>query len=174
MVNYSKAKIYKIVDNTNGNIYIGSTCKTLTQRLSQHKYDYKMFDQYKKYTRAFKILENGDFDIILLEEFKTCENKEQLHARERFYIDSLVCVNKNIPSRTKKEYTDSNKDKNILRAKTYYENNKEIIKTTKNSTIFCGCCNCFYTHSNRARHFKSQKHIENSKQPINGENNNKK
>ena len=38
MVNYQLGKIYKLVDNTNGNIYIGSTCKPyLSSRLVQHK-----------------------------------------------------------------------------------------------------------------------------------------
>lgn len=35
MVNYSFAKVYKIVDNTNGNIYVGSTCEpTLARKLA--------------------------------------------------------------------------------------------------------------------------------------------
>ena len=33
---YSKAKVYKIVDNTNGNIYIGSTLKPLSRWLVFH------------------------------------------------------------------------------------------------------------------------------------------
>ena len=37
MVNYSLGKIYKIADNTNGDIYIGSTCEpTLAKRLYGH------------------------------------------------------------------------------------------------------------------------------------------
>ena len=38
MVNYQLGKIYKIVDNTNGNIYIGSTCEpTLARRLAKQR-----------------------------------------------------------------------------------------------------------------------------------------
>ena len=37
MVNYQLGKIYKLVDNTNGNIYIGSTCLPyLSSRLAGH------------------------------------------------------------------------------------------------------------------------------------------
>ena len=44
MVNYQLGKIYKIVDNTNGNIYIGSTCeKYLSNRLSGHQSKYKLY-----------------------------------------------------------------------------------------------------------------------------------
>ena len=39
----NKAKIYKIIDNTNQNVYIGSTCKTLKERLTKHKNNYKLF-----------------------------------------------------------------------------------------------------------------------------------
>ena len=40
-------KIYKIIDNTNGNIYIGKTeQKYLCERLSSHKYDYKKVNSF--------------------------------------------------------------------------------------------------------------------------------
>ena len=41
MTDYSKGKIYKIIDNTNGKIYIGSTVQTLQGRLLGHKTEYK-------------------------------------------------------------------------------------------------------------------------------------
>jgi hypothetical protein len=46
-----------------------------------------------------------------------------LHARERYYIElnKDICVNKNIPTRTKKEYDEDNKEK----IKEYYQQNKE-------------------------------------------------
>ena len=68
---------------------------------------------------------NGDYDIILLEECQNITNKDQLHARERFYIDSLECVNKYRPGVYKelgqKEYM---KQQN----KQYYETNKEELQ----------------------------------------------
>ena len=91
MVNYQLGKIYKIVDNTNGNIYIGSTCKPyLSRRLAGHRADYQ---RYLKGIHIFKntsfeILKNEDYDIILLECFP-CDNKMQLHARERHYIENI-------------------------------------------------------------------------------------
>ena len=42
MVNYQLSKIYKIVCNITGKIYIGSTTKKyLAERLAQHVYDHK-------------------------------------------------------------------------------------------------------------------------------------
>jgi Uri superfamily endonuclease len=36
MNKYNNGKIYKIIDNTNGNVYYGSTVQTLGERLSRH------------------------------------------------------------------------------------------------------------------------------------------
>ena len=48
---------------------------------------------------SFKILENNDYNIILLETVK-CNSKDELLQRERYWIESTTCVNKYIPSRT--------------------------------------------------------------------------
>jgi hypothetical protein len=39
-INYQLGKVYKIVDNTNGQCYVGSTCEPiLARRLASHDYD---------------------------------------------------------------------------------------------------------------------------------------
>ena len=65
--NYSRGKIYKIVDNTNGNIYIGSTSQpTLAHRLSKHVSCYKLYlEQKKTYTTSYQILANNDYNIVI-------------------------------------------------------------------------------------------------------------
>ena len=51
MVNYQLGKIYKIVCNKTGLIYVGSTCEpTLARRLVKHKADY---NQYLKENRNY-------------------------------------------------------------------------------------------------------------------------
>jgi hypothetical protein len=105
MVNYSNGKIYKIIDNTNNKIYIGSTVQSLATRISQHRYDYQAYlKSGERMMTSFQILENGNYDIVLLEKF-SCESKEELHARERHHIEKNNCVNKFIPTRTKREYS---------------------------------------------------------------------
>jgi len=95
---YSRGKIYKLIDNTNGNIYIGSTCeKLLCRRLQKHKASYKCWlnpNIKQGYMRSFDILKNEDYKIVLIEEYP-CGTKEQLFAREQYYIDNTICVNKN-------------------------------------------------------------------------------
>ena len=111
MVNYENGKIYKLVCNETGLIYIGSTAqKYLSIRLSGHKWDYKNYLKGKtNYITSFKVLENGNYDIILLENY-SCNDKYELKARERLYIETNECVNKCIPNRTQIEYVESNKD----------------------------------------------------------------
>lgn len=129
MVNYQLGKIYKIVCNTTGLVYIGSTCEpTLARRLAGHVLSYKRFlnDKYD-FTTSFKILENSNYEIILLENFP-CESKDELRARERWYIENTECVNRNIPNRNAKEYRDENKEKIHMVNKAYYEANNSKLK----------------------------------------------
>ncbi len=179
---YKNANIYKIVDNTNGNIYVGSTCKKLCQRLAQHRRDYKLYNNgdKKRYVTSSKILENNDFSIILIENVENCENIEQLRARERYYIESLKCVNKNIPN---KFNIDANSKYNKEYQKLYYQELKQEINEKHNKYYLsnidklrekhrkynsynrnklrekfdCPCGGC-YCHSDKAKHFKTNKH----------------
>ena len=157
---YKNAKIYKIVDNTNGNIYIGSTCKKLCQRIAQHRANYKQYLNGKfSYITSFKILENGDYDIILIEEVKDCENKEQLRARERYYIENLECVNKRIEGRTRKEYYEANKDQFHEKQKEYRTENRDKINESKKIKYNC-VCGSAVCKTNKSEHEKSVKHIQ--------------
>ena len=185
---YENAKIYKIVDNTNDNIYIGSTCKLLCQRLAQHRASYKRYLKGEfHFITSFTILENNDYQIILLENIFNCSNIEQLRSRERYYIDSMVCVNKVVPGRTVNEYYETNKKKLIKNtkeyqkankekiiedkkkyyminkeklneyAKEYLKSNKEIINEWRKTKVICKCGHC-YTNPNKSRHLTSVKH----------------
>jgi hypothetical protein len=128
MPDYSKSKIYKIICNITGLVYIGSTCQTLSQRLQDHKSDYKKYLNKKiDYISSFKILENDNYNIILVEDF-CCERRDQLHAKERYWIETTDCVNINIPTRTKKEHYQDNKETYKEITKKYRENNILQIK----------------------------------------------
>ena len=173
---YKNAKIYKIVDNTNGNIYIGSTCKLLCQRLSQHRSDYKGFlnGSSKKFMSSFYILHNEDYNIILLENVEDCKTIEHLRARERLYIENNTCVNRVIPTRTKKQWEDDNKEyrkeykyqyqidnkEHIKEYKHQYRiDNKEQLKARKSEKISCIHCGICYTRHHKARHERTKTHL---------------
>ncbi len=170
MVNYQNGKIYKLVSFQTDKIYIGSTCEKLTVRKAKHKANYKLFlNEKQKYITSFEIVKYNDVDIILLEEFP-CENKEQLHKRERYYIESVNnCVNKNIPTRTREERTEVNKDKRKEYMKEYRQENKD--KNTeyvreyrkRNLKYFTCVCGSQLRLFDKARHLKTNKHIEATK-----------
>ena len=188
MFNYQNSKIYRIVDNTNGNVYYGSTCeRTLAQRLSKHKSQYNRYlNGNSHFTSSFDILKNENYEIILVENYP-CNSKDELHSRERFYIENNECVNKYIPNRTKKEWCEQNKEmiqeynkeykeqnKELIQEyfKEYREQNKEVIaernkqyRKQNRQTILekakqpytCACGSVFRI-GNKATHFKTEKH----------------
>tara|TARA_R110001592_G_C12813657_1_gene718288 strand:+ start:81 stop:536 length:456 start_codon:yes stop_codon:yes gene_type:complete len=93
MPDYSKSSVYKIIDNTNGKIYIGSTTQTLSRRLDGHRGHYKHYLKGTgRYCKSFSILINNDYKIILLEKCN-CENIDELHMIEQKYIDETDCIN---------------------------------------------------------------------------------
>ena len=98
MVNYQDGRIYRIICNITGKQYIGSTTTSLSQRLAKHRHSYAFWkrgegQESRHFTSSYEILENGDFDIILIEDYP-CDNKEQLCYRERYWIEQMDCVNR--------------------------------------------------------------------------------
>jgi hypothetical protein len=128
MERYKNAKIFKIVDNTNDDIFIGSTCiPMLSKRLARYRECYKRYlNGNYKYNTPFKIFKNNDYDIVLIEEYP-CKTKDQLTARLRHHVEMTDCINKYIPGRTDKEYNEDNKEKRREYGKQYRETNKEKI-----------------------------------------------
>jgi hypothetical protein len=99
MERYSRGKIYKIVCNTTGKQFIGSTCEsTLSRRLARHIKDYKRFNDEESNSRfvlPFLIFNENNYHIELIELF-SCSSKDELLARERFHIQNNECINKYI------------------------------------------------------------------------------
>jgi len=101
MPDYKNSKIYRIVCNETGEQYIGSTTQSLSVRLAKHVWSSK--NEPEKGCKSFPIIDRGDYSIVLIENCP-CESKEQLLRRERHFIETMDCVNRNIPGRTKLEH----------------------------------------------------------------------
>ena len=95
-IRYDNGKIYRITNNIDNMIYIGSTCLPLRKRLYSHKKEQhsgkgqnrRLFLHAKKY--GWK-----EFDIYLLENFP-CDMKEELKQREEFHRKQVpidICLN---------------------------------------------------------------------------------
>ena len=155
MPDYSKGKIYHIYCNITGETYYGSTVNTLAKRIGQHRDEAKK-ENSKKNVASKSIINRGDYDCSLIEKYE-CNNKQELHARERYWIENNECVNKKIPGRTKKEWYEANKDKNKKREKGYYEANKDKISERDRE----------YRQNNKDKVVKKSKaYYENNKEKI--------
>jgi hypothetical protein len=142
MVNYQLGKIYKLINLDTNECYIGSTCEpALARRLANHVTDYKTYlNGHRGYVSSFKIIANGNYDIVLVETYP-CNNKDELHSRERYWTNEIDCVNvikkQGIFNQLgKKEYTKNykqdHKSEIVEKSKTYYiEHKSEILQKTK-------------------------------------------
>lgn len=158
MVNYKLGKIYKIV---NGElVYFGSTCNDLRKRFFCHKS--KALSG--KGNSSKKLFENEGAKIILVEKFP-CNDKMELLKRERYYIENFNCVNKEVPSRTKKEYDYDYYIKNteIIKDKKrkHWEKTKDIKNEKRREKITCLICNKTFNKSSKAFHEKTKYHLSN-------------
>lgn len=135
MVNYSNAKVYAIRSPNTDDVYIGSTCNSLSRRMAHHRAHFK---KNIRRTSAFSILQHGDAYIELIECFP-CKSRDELHKKEGEIIRATPnCVNQRIAGRDKKQYYIDNLDEikqryidNKDKIKQYIENNRDKIKAYK-------------------------------------------
>ena len=126
---FSKGKIYCIRNNINDEIYIGSTCQSLSQRMAQHRRNLKCGNLGgMKLYNLMRDLGEENFYIELMEECP-CENKDQLRKREGEFIrEYQTGLNKLVAGRTSLEYYYDNKDRIIEYKKEYRKENKDKIR----------------------------------------------
>jgi len=172
-MDYQNGKIYKIWSPSTDKVYIGSTCSTLVKRLYGHRKNKKCYDNNSiacKYT-SFEILEYPDARIELVEDFP-CNSKAELTAREGYWIRQENSVNKVIPTRSRtewyqdnrenkleyaKEYREEHKDKIREYLKQYHNKNKEKIRARQNEKVQCEC-GTWIARNYLGTHRKSEKH----------------
>jgi len=182
---FSKTKIYTIKCKFNPSyIYVGSTVMTLNKRLKSHRSHCKIKDNL-----LYKIVNNNwdDWYIELYEEYP-CNNQKELHRREGEIIKQIGTLNEVIAGRTDKErridnheyiinrereykkknkeridaynkkWLQQNSDKKAINNKKYRESHKEEIKDRKSKQFTCDCGSTL-RFEDKARHFRSKKHI---------------
>ena len=123
---YENGKIYQIVCNITGEVYIGSTRQDLEYRLNKHINDGNCSSK--------QIIERGDYTSSIIEDYP-CRNENELLWRERFYYDTMECINMVRPIITEeervlnhKEWYVNNKEHHSVVCKQYREDNKEKTK----------------------------------------------
>jgi hypothetical protein len=126
---YQNSKIYKLVSDLTDKIYIGSTTQPLYKRHHEH------ISRSKKCVnkcKSIELIKLGETRIELIEDYP-CERKEQLNAREGYYIklNNDICVNVRLAGQTRKEYYDTHKEEINEWRKQYDEDNKEKLSEKK-------------------------------------------
>ena len=95
--NYADGKIYRLVATGTDQVYIGSTCGTLNQRHWHHNYTVA-HPESQKQTTACKLYEGGRTVAIELIEAFPCESRDELLARERYWLEATpTAINRNTP-----------------------------------------------------------------------------
>ena len=100
------------------------------RRLQKHKASYKCYlnpNIKQGKMMSFDILQNNDYNIILIEEYP-CNNKLELLERENHFITNMKCINYNKPIHDKKairkRWEQNNKDYYLKRIE-YVKNNRD-------------------------------------------------
>jgi len=185
---YKNGKIYKIWSLETDKIYIGSTCDSLTNRMSGHRTVYKQWKEGKRDITSSAVL----FDLVGVENCEIewvkdfpCETKKQLNKEEGRVMrqNKDLIVNRKLEGRSQKEYRedhkerikeyrDEHKEQNKEYMKEYRDTHKEELKikekafrdthkeeiNLKKSQKMTCECGSPYTFSNKSQHIRTKKH----------------
>lgn len=150
-MDYTKARIYKIVNDVDDYIYIGSCCCELPKRFYKHKQKAQLAPDRRVYKHITDI---GGWDrarIVLIERCsEEISNDEELCKREQFYQDAYIKeigrekslntykahsgINWEDPDREqkfKKQYREENKKEIAEKEKKYREDNPDKDKARR-------------------------------------------
>jgi GIY-YIG catalytic domain. len=167
LLDYSKAKVYRLFCEGCELVYIGSTIQSLSTRLSKHRF--KAFQPKPNITSSklfwFSIFNDTEVKIELLESYP-CNSRKELHERERFYIElyrsrGISVINSKIPFRTPHE--------RVLLKKIWRENNRDYFvkwkqaqplyfKKWRRKPVMCSC-GLSITKGAFSKHRQTLKHI---------------
>ena len=86
------------------------------------------------------------------------KDKRDLHATERKYVEELgATLNRQVPTKTRKQYYDDHKTEIIDRVKKYDQDHKAERRAYLDAVIECEC-GLTSTRSHFARHKRTQRH----------------
>lgn len=165
--------IYKIECKISGEVYVGSTSKSIDERMSFHLSS-------SNGTRSKQIIERGSYSIDILETLQDCDKYLALE-REKYYMLEFNCVNHHLPILTDEErklrqhtynvtikkqryksgdyseYYQQNKQRIKQRVAEYRNDNKDAINAKRYASVDCACGRK-YIYQNRLRHNESKYH----------------
>ena len=174
---YKNGVIYKLCckDPTITDVYVGSTC-AFNKRKNLHKHSCNNETSKVYNLNVYKFIRNNggwdNFEIIELIKYP-CNTKRELELKEREYLELLsATLNKQTPTRSKKEWKELNIKETNEKQKAYYLANKEQIKETQKAYYLANKermnetqkekfnCECGgkFTRVHKSQHLKTKMH----------------
>ena len=125
--------IYSIVCNETGEVYYGSTTKSVEERIQQHRWDCATWKNggKKNYCSSYSIIERDNYTVNTIETVEYEERKEILEI-EKVFIRNNPCINRGNPISTAEERKEYYRQRNATERKKetnriWRENNKERV-----------------------------------------------
>ena len=145
MNRYENGKIYRIIDVGYAKCYVGSTCESLSKRMTRHREKFMAYQRGNKreYATSFLLFEEFGIEnckIELLENFP-CSSREELLQREGGYIQAFVCVNKVIP----------------IQAVPYYWRHRDEVLEKQLEKVQCPLCQGWFSKNYLKIHKQTKK-----------------
>ena len=162
MVNYALGKVYKLVNNVNSLIFIGSTISVLSRRRYYHTQ--RLLPGVKQ---LYDEIGWDKMQIVLIEDWP-CESSEQLKQRERHWYDLLKPdLNRARPLTAEEKKEKASKygaeyrsdPLNKVKAANYQKSPRGKAKHAprRSMKVLC-CCGCEINSSSKYTHRQSKKH----------------
>ena len=125
-MDYSKGKIYKIVNDIDDYVYVRSTIEILSSRMAKHRHRaIRQTDNKANLYQHMRKYGFNHFQIILIRNVP-CDNKEELLKEERIEFELLQSANK----LNERRPIISKDERNVL-IKTYQKNNIDKVRASK-------------------------------------------
>ena len=129
--NFARGKVYAVRNTVNAKVYVGSTVRTLAQRMSQHRGSARDADPLPLYV-AIREIGVEKFYIELITDCP-CDRRETLHREEGRHIRELNTIapngyNSNVSGRAAAEWRVDNAETIRTKKKLYHEANCEAIR----------------------------------------------
>ena len=139
-------KIYKMSEDLNNKVYIGSTFYPIKSRMSAHKHANNKVDQY---------FSNVGFDNVTCEIIDFANNKQEMRIKENEHIENFRKNNPDHILNKNKAFTGMNP---IEYAKYHYQQNRDYYRNYFTTMIMCDVCKASFQRSSMSHHQKTKKH----------------
>ena len=89
MPNYQAGKIYRLVNDVNDIVYVGSTTASLRKRMAGHRYSSDVRLSKSSFYSSMRLVGSDRFEIILVKEF-ACNSKSELEQEEHRIMQKVM------------------------------------------------------------------------------------